>query len=203
MAIFLEKSLTTAYIYVLAATMRYTLIIIAALFCFSSCDHYITRSIEKTGSSRTVIQSFAAACCGGCGQRVLIDNLNGEQQTLQVECNLEWGCCRMCMFGTEKHIDKYSSKFIVQRTIYKPIYDTTNLKNLFPKLRREAFFDSTQFSNPTLPLTFFDTLLISHALSYAVDTACKKSYLSLIRGFVFVKTENVKYKKDFNFKGSK
>jgi hypothetical protein len=183
--------------------MRYTLIIIAALFCFTSCDNYITKSIENTGNTRTVIQSFAAACCGGCGQRVLIDNLKDEQQTLQVECNLEWGCCRMCMFGTEKHIDKYSGKFIVQRTIYKPIYDTISLKNLFPKLERVAFFDSAQLLNPILSLTSSDTLLISRALSYVVDTTCQKSYLLLIRGFVFVKTENVKYKKAVNFKGLK
>ena len=178
-----------------SATMRNIPILISFIFLLASCDNFISQSVQETENERIILQSYAAACCGGCGQLVLIDNLKGEQQTLQVECDFERGCCRSCLFTTEKHIDKYVGKYIIERLVFKPVYDTISIKRLFPTIARGAYFDSTQYLNPLILLTDQDSLLISKALSYSSNSNCNKSYLSHIRGFIFIKTERVKFKR--------
>ncbi len=178
-------------------------IVLIVLLILSSCNSLITRSIQRSNGVGIAIQSFAASCCGGCGQSVVIDSLNGVQHVLHVECDFAKGCCRACMFGTEKIINKYSGKFIVQQSRFRPVYDTVALKKMFPGIRSSVYFDPVLLNNSMMPLTTMDSMLISRAINDTTVTNCDRAYLSLLIGFVFVKTEPVKFKNTIRFKPEK
>ena len=54
-----------------------------------------------------------------------------------------------------------------------------------------------------LPLTNLDSTLISKALNFKGDSTCNNDHLKLIRGFILVSTQQVKMKKEKDFKTPK
>jgi len=137
---------------------------------------------------------------------VINDNLNGEQYSLLINCKIDDRNSRYCtemQLGTQKHIDAYKKNFVRKHSIYRPVYDTLELKKMYPNLDREAYFDSTMLSGQFIPLTSLDSALIKKALDFKSDTTCHNNHLKLIRGFVFIRTDKVKMKKEKDFKTSK
>ena len=182
------------------------LTIIATFFLFTSCVHYATLYADKSAVNKTAIQSYYSPCCGWCGQRVIIDNLNGEQQSLLINCKFEDMYSRYCTelkIGTQKHIDIYKGNLIRQHSIYRPVYDTIELKKLYPNLDREAYFDTLMLTRQILPLTGLDSMSIAKALAFRGDSSCNNKHLELIRGYIFVRTDEIKVKKEKDFKSPK
>jgi len=186
--------------------MRQFLITIAAFFLFTSCVHYSTLYAENNPDNKVAIQSYYSPCCGWCGQRIISDNLKGEQYSLLINCKIESKYSRYCTaleIGTQKHIDVYKKKFVTQQSIYRPVYDTIELKQNYPNLEREAYFDTLMLTRQIIPLTNLDSALINWALEFKGDTTCSNDHLRLIRGYIFVRTEEVKMKKEKDFKTPK
>ena len=182
--------------------MRYFLIIIATFFLFTSCVHYATLYAEKNTDKKIALQSYYSPCCGWCGQRVILDNLKGEQNSLLINCKFDDMYSRYCTefrIGTQKHIDNYIKNTIRQHSIYRPVYDTTELKKMYPNLDRESYFDTLMLSRQIIPLTSLDSMLINQALAFKGDTTCNNNHLKLIQGFIFVRTDEVKMKKEKDF----
>jgi hypothetical protein len=186
--------------------MRHFLIIIATFFLLTSCVHYATIYADKNADNKTAIQSYYSPCCGWCGQRVITDNLNGEQQSLLINCKFEDTYSRYCTelrIGTQKHIDIYKRNFIRQHSIYRPVYDTIELKKMYPNLDRESYFDTLMLTRQIINLTVLDSMLINKSLDFKGDTSCNNNHLKLIRGYIFVRTDEVKMKKENDFKTPK
>lgn len=74
---------------------------------------------------------------------------------------------------------------------------------MYPNLDREAYFDTIMLTNQFIPLTTLDSSMIKKALDFNGDTTCYKNHLKLIRGFILVSTEEVKIKKEKDFKTPK
>jgi hypothetical protein len=111
--------------------------------------------------------------------------------------------CTELRIGTQKHIDNYIRNTIRQHSIYRPVYDTIELKKMYPNLDRESYFDTLMLSRQIIPLTNLDSMLINQALAFKGNTTCNNYHLKLIRGFIFVRTDEVKVKKEKDFKTSK
>ena len=184
--------------------MRYNLL--AVFILLSSCVHYATLYSEKNTNNKLAIQAYYSPCCGWCGQRVILDNMTGEQQSLLVSCKMDDRYSRYCTearVGTQKHVDLYKGNTVYRHIVYRPVYDTAALKELYPGLDREAYFDSLLLVREMLPLTSIDAALINKAIHYKQDTACKSNYIKLIRGYVLVDSNEVKQKKETDFKSPK
>jgi len=97
--------------------------------------------------------------------------------------------------GTQKHINTYKKNFVRQHSVYRPVYDTLELKKMYPSIEREAYFDSTMLSGQFIPLTSLDSAIIKKALDFKSDTTCDNKHLKLIRGFIFIRKDEVKMKK--------
>ena len=183
--------------------MRTASIFILICICFSSCTSYITLYAEKNADSKTAVQSFVTPCCGRCGLRIITDNLVNEQQSLLINCKPEdeysWYCTEMSI-GTQKHIDVYKKKFVRQHSVYRPVYDTIELKKQYPGLKREFYFDSLMLTRPLIPLTATDSAFINRAMAFKSDAPCGSSHLQFIRGYIFVNSFDVKSKKEKDFR---
>lgn len=184
--------------------MRIFSIFVFTCICFSSCISYVTLYAERNADSKVAVQSFVSPCCGRCGLRVIADNLINEQQSLLINCKPEDIYSRYCTelrIGTQKHIDIYKNRFVRQHSVYRPVYDSIELKKQYPGLDREFYFDSLMLTRPLIPLTATDSVFINRALAYKDDAAaCGSSHLRFIRGYIFVNIYEVKNKKETNFK---
>ena len=186
--------------------MRHSILFILFLALLSSCVHYATLYAEKSAVGKFAIQSYYSPCCGWCGQRFINDNLGGEQYSLLINCKIEDRYSRLCtepQIGTQKHIDTYKKNYVRQQSIFRPVYDTFELKKMYPNLDREVYFDTIMLTGQILPLTSLDSTLISKALNFKGDSTCNNDHLKLIRGFILVSTQQVKMKKEKDFKTPK
>ena len=168
------------------------------ILLFSSCAHYSNLYTEKQVDSKLAIQKIYSPCCGWCGQRVISDNLKDEQTSLFINCKMEEKNSRYCTgmrIGTQKHVDLYKNNTIIQHSVYRPVYDSTALKKLYPNIDREAYFDSILLTSAVIPLTTSDAAIIQKAIDFTGDGSCNKDHLKLIYGFVLVRSEMVKNKK--------
>ena len=107
--------------------------------------------------------------------------------------------CRICnpyTMGTQKRIETYSGDLVIRYSHFRPVYDTIQLKKLYPKLDSRAYFDSIIIGKSIIPLNRLDSLLINTALEQKTDSTRRFDYLQLIRGFVLIDSSNVKYKKE-------
>lgn len=164
-----------------------------------SCDHYITTQTAQVPGGKIVIQESYTTCNGLCGTRIVFDNLLHERQSLLVMNDISDLGCRLCndhSIGTQKNVETYEGKFVYKYSLFRPVYDTIELKKQYPDIDRGAYFDSTIAKNPVLLLTHLDSVLISKALQQKNDSTCKIDYLRFIRGFVFVYSTDVKTKKE-------
>jgi hypothetical protein len=183
--------------------MRQLLIFIAPILILSSCAHYSTLYAERQADSKLAIQGYYSPCCGWCGQRVITDNLKNEQTSLLINCRTEDMYSRLCtewQIGTQKHVDVYKRNRVIQHAVYRPVYDTTRLKQLYPNIDRETYFDTLMISRQMIPLTRLDSMLIERALAFQGDSSCNKDHLRLILGYVFVRNDKIKGKKEKDFK---
>ena len=186
--------------------MRQLSTIIITCVLFASCVHYATLNAEKNADNKIAFQSYYSPCCGWCGQRLILDNLKGEQYSLLINCKFGDKNSRSCTeleIGTQKHVDIYKRHTVRQHSIYRPVYDTTELKRMYPNLDWESYFDTLMLTRQVIPLTALDSILINKAVAYKGDITCNKNYLQLIRGYIFVSTDEVKFKKEKDFSSPK
>ena len=178
--------------------MRHIILIIS-IFSFLSCDHYITTHSTQIPGGKVAVQEYYTTCNGLCGHRIVFDNLLYEQQSLLVMKDIMDFGCRLCndhQIGTQKNIVTYNGKFVNKYSMFRPVYDTNELKKQYPDIDRRVYFDSTMIGNPILPLTNLDSILINKALEQKSDSTYKIDYLKFIRGFVLIYSTDVKYKKE-------
>jgi hypothetical protein len=157
------------------------------LLSISGCMHYATINASKTSSANTALQDFYSPCCGSCGQRIIIDSLNGKQYGLLVNCKIENKYSAMCTplrLGTQKHVLVYKKGKVISEAYYKPVYDTVELKRMFPGVQPGEYRDHELESKPMLALSAIDTLLIQKYYSMSKDTGCAGNHLRLIKGFI-------------------
>jgi len=172
------------------------LVLTVSLF---SCVHSTALYFDNQTNYRLAYKSYYSPCCGWCGRKIILDSLKGQQNTLFIDCNINHVNNKYCTYlgiGTQKHIDTYNGNFIRSRSIYIPVYDTVELKKNYPDLDREIYFNTSMLSINIIPLIDLDSLIIKKSLEYTGDTACDKMYLKYIRGYVLVKTESMKIKKE-------
>jgi hypothetical protein len=178
--------------------MRHFLLFISILVLVS-CDHYITTQTVQVSGGKIAVQQYYTSCNGICGPRIVFDNLQNERQSLLAMNDIMDLDCRLCndhRIGTQKSIETYNDRFVYKYSLFRPVYDTNELKKQYPNIDRAAYFDSTIAKNSILPLTSLDSVLISRALEQKNDSTCKIDYLRFIRGFVFVDSTDVKIKKE-------
>src|SRR5262245_15678855 len=107
--------------------MRYFIILVATTMCLFSCVDYATVKSVRTDTERIALQDYYSPCCGSCGQRIVIDNKNGQYAALLVNCKLDdWGSveCSPWRIGTQKQIMTYKGNKITSVSYYRPVYDT-------------------------------------------------------------------------------
>jgi hypothetical protein len=173
--------------------MKNFLIALGAMVSLSSCMDYATVRAINNPNEKIALQDFYSPCCGSCGQRIVVDDFKGKQYALQVNCEIENEYSRLCTplrLGTQKHVLAYKRKRVVSEEYYKPVYDTAELKKMYPKVERGEYFDSGLATKPVLPLTAIDSLLIEKYFSLT-QKQCSDQYIRLIKGFISVEKVNL------------
>ena len=166
-------------------------LILLATIAFSSCMDYATVKAINRSDEKIALQDFYSPCCGSCGQRIVAE-INGKQYALQVNCRIEDKDSRLCTpfsLGTQKHVLFFKGKTIIRQEYYKPVYDTIELKKMYPKTDRGEYYDDSLGLKPVIPLDHIDALLIDRYYELTTKQPCSDRYLRLIRGFVQVKTD--------------
>ena len=74
---------------------------------------------------------------------------------------------------------------------------------MYPNLDRESYFDTLMLTREIIALTSLDSMLINQVLAFKSDTLCNSNHLKLIRGYIFVRADDVKLKKEKDFKTPK
>lgn len=173
---------------------------IGSIIFLSSCDLSVLIYKEKQTNYRLEYGSTYSPCCRCSERAVILDDLIGQQVKLTIICDITGndGLCTYGGFGTQKQVDQYKGKFIIKRLIYKPVYDTNQLKKAYPFIKRSVFFYPELLSNQILPLGNLDSILIKTVFEHVPNTGsgCDKNYLKYIRGFVLVNTEEFKMRKE-------
>ena len=185
--------------------MRYSILFVGTIFLLHSCVNYATVRSVKNNEEKIALQDYYSPCCGSCGQRIVIDKKNGEYNALQVNCILDDDYSTRCtpyQIGTQKQIMRYKKKKIISISFYRPVYDTIELKKIYPNLKKENYFDTALISKPILPLTNLDSMLIEKYFEMTTKKSCNDNYIKLIKGFIFVTDGNMKLHKEqkINFK---
>lgn len=172
---------------------RKFIIFLSIAICMLSCTRTATVFVNEESGSRIAYQREYSPC-GPVNSQIVIDSLNGKLYKVIIDCNISdmgYGLCTYLGIGTQKHVDHYRGKHIIKRLIYRPVYDTNELRKVY------AVFNNSVYSElEVLPLQRIDSLLIETAIGYKGDTTCDKKYLQYIKGFVLVKTEDAKIKKE-------
>lgn len=138
-------------------------------------------------------------------RRIIIDSLNGIQYTLYVNCapGSEYGYRFLPrQMGTQKRVMVYKGEYEIAEYIYRPVYDTVALLQMFPKMERKEYFDTSLNYNKIINLTKIDSLLMDRFIQQQ-DSSCEAKQLNLIRGFVLVDEDHQssKYKREkINYK---
>jgi hypothetical protein len=185
-------------LWALYAIMRHIIIFISFSILLFSCVDYATVKAINTGNEKIALQDYYSPCCGSCGERIVIDHKNGQYSALQVNCSLEniySAYCTPYRIGTQKQIMNYKKNKITSIVYYRPVYDTIELLKLYPTLKRQCYFDTALILKPILPLTQVDSFLITKYLQMTTKKSCRANYLNLIRGFVHVADDDMKYNK--------
>jgi hypothetical protein len=168
--------------------MRFVILLIVS-FNLCSCMNYAPVSSLKKNSEKITLQDFYSPCCGSCGQRIVIDKLDGNLYTLQVNCSIEEQYSRLCTplkLGSHKKVLIYKKNKIISEKYYKPIYDTAELKKMYPNADSGEYYDSVIYSKKILPLTSIDSSLIDSYYLMTKKNNCTDKHLRFIKGFVLV-----------------
>lgn len=184
--------------------------ILLLLFCIYSCVDYAPLAITKKAEEKIILQDFYSPCCGSCGQRIVIDNYNGLLSTLQVNCKIENQYSHLCtpmQLGTHKKVLYYKKNKIIAEKYYKPIYDTIELKRIYPKANRGEYYYSLAYTKELVLLTKSDSVLFDNYYSMSTKKQCSDKHLKFIKGFVLIneviEKQTFEKKKDFNKKVKK
>ena len=116
--------------------MKFIATILIVTTFMSSCMNYTTVKAINQPNEKVALQNFYSPCCGPCGQRIVIE-MNDKQYALQVNCKIENEYSRPCTpfgLGTQKHVLIYKRRKVIQEEYYKPVYDTIELKKMYPKV---------------------------------------------------------------------
>ena len=163
------------------------MILIATTFLNSCMDYATVKAINKP-TERVALQDFYSPCCGSCGQRIVVE-ANGKQYALQVNCKVEDQYSRRCTplsIGTQKHVLTYKRKKVIHEDYYKPVYDTIELKRMYPKIDIGEYYDAEIIQKPVIPLNAIDSLLIDKYYSLTSKKDCTDKHLGLIKGYIRV-----------------
>ena len=158
------------------------------MFC-SSCMHFETVKAINKSTEKIALQEFYSPCCGWCGQRIVIET-NGKQYALLINCQIEDQYSSDCMpygLGTQKHVLIYKRKKVRQEEFYKAVYDTAELKKIYPKANKLEWDDEKYAGEPLIPLTPVDSLLIEKYYALTAKKDCSDRYLKAIKGFIRIK----------------
>jgi hypothetical protein len=160
-----------------------------ALILLSSCMDYATVKAINNPTEKVAMQDFYSPCCGSCGQRIVIDDLHNKQYALLVNCNIEDQYSYQCTpygMGTQKQVITYKKNKIISHAFYKAVYDTIELKKMYPGTQREQYYDSSLSGKPVIPMTKIDSSLIEKYSSLTNKRNCNADYLKFIKGYILV-----------------
>jgi len=153
-----------------------------------SCMHYATVKAINKHNEKAALQDFYSPCCGSCGQRIVVE-VDGKQYALQVNCQIEDQYSRLCtplQLGTQKHVLTYKRRKVIREDYYKPVFDTIELKRMYPKIDIGEYYDAEIFQQPVIPLNAVDSLLIDKYYTLTTKPGCSDKHLRLIKGYILV-----------------
>ena len=154
-------------------------------FCIQlSCDTINTIQTSVENSEKIIIKRISPSCCGACGILLIFENQHQFQTQLQLECDLEFLCCRSCGYFTKKYLIDHKLNKIIKE--YLPVFDTVGLSSQFPSLYNRLI--SQKNNNNTIgeifPLNKEDSFLIRKALTLDSSICRDKDYVKFITGFI-------------------
>ena len=167
-------------------TMKRIAMILMVTTSLSACMDYATVKAINKPNEKVALQDFYSPCCGSCGQRIVVE-VNGKQYALQVNCKVEDKYSRLCTplsLGTQKHVITYKRRKVIHEDYYKPVYDTIELKKMYPKIEIGEYYDAEIIQRPVIPLNAIDSLLIDKYYSLTAKSDCTDKHLRLIKGFI-------------------
>ena len=174
-------------------------VLVFFILLLNACTQELYLYSEKQKGYQIAIKNIYSPCCGWCSQKIIHDNLKGEQCSFTISCNVNndnIGNCIGFGLGVQKYIYTYEGSLIKKLSIYNPVYDTTLLRNSYPNLFKLTILDTITSSKKLVPLDSTDSLIINKIIEYKSDSKCDKKYLKLIIGFILIKTEEVYLKKE-------
>jgi hypothetical protein len=142
--------------------------------------------------------------CDQRRQRIVIDDQKSIQYGLIANCqidNSKTGDCILFKMGTVKLISEYQNDYIIKQTIYKPIYDSIGINNMYPDMSKENVFTYSKTNNHVYPLGKIDSIMISQSIIHKKFQDCGIEYLRTIKGFYIdtILIPNEKFKKSKYF----